>query len=195
MMIAKRVDCYPYTFVGLDRLEMLCSATKLMKDEDPIGALLRKYKIDFDPEAEDNLQEFKAKIDAAISSERLARKSLTFDFDMIVKLHLTGIDVDNSLIKTLSNIQKCGGDPAKHLNNLILTGGKESAEEDGAKKPEDFGRLANRLIQTIDYIIKGCSREAGLLELLDKEAYSSLMEKLCDLNKVAKFTDEETAEE
>jgi hypothetical protein len=39
MMLANRSDCYLYSFLGIDRLEMLCSATKTSKDKDPIGTL------------------------------------------------------------------------------------------------------------------------------------------------------------
>ena len=105
MMLAKRIDCYPYTFLGIDRLEMLCSATKNSHEKNPIGKLLRSHKITFDPEAETNLAEFKTKIDAVLGYERLQKKGLDIDFKLIVNLLYVGGEVDNSLIKTLSNIQ------------------------------------------------------------------------------------------
>ena len=188
MMLANRSDCYPYSFLGIDRLEMLCSATKASKDKDPIGTLLRSHNITFNPEDETNLAEFKAKIDAALSIERLSKKGLTVDFNLVVKVLRIGKEFDNALIKTLSNIQECDGDTTKHLENLLLTGGKESADYDVAKKPEDFNKLSNRLIQTIDYLIEGCSKQTVSLDQLDKDSYMLLITKLAELSRAAHFT-------
>jgi rubrerythrin len=188
MMLANRSDCYPYSFLGIDRVEMLCSATKASKEKDPIGTLLQSHSIIFDPEAETNLAEFKAKIDAALSIERLTKKGLNVDFNLVVNLLYVGVEVDNALIKTLSNIQECGGDTTKHLEKLLLTGGKESADYDGAKRPEDFNKLSNRLIQTIDYLIEGCSKQTVSIDQLDKNSYTLLISKLAELSRAAHFT-------
>jgi hypothetical protein len=188
MMLANRSDCYPYSFLGIDRLEMLCSATKASKDKDPIGTLLRSHNIAFNPEDETNLAEFKARIDAALSIERLNKKGLNVDFNLVVNLLYVGVEVDNALIKTLSNIQECGGDTTKHLENLLLTGGKESADSDVAKRPEDFNKLSNRLIQTIDYLIEGCSKQTVSLDQLDEDSYTLLITKLAELSRAAHFT-------
>jgi len=188
MMLANRSDCYPYSFLGIDRMEMLCSATKASKDKAPIGTLLRNHNITFNPEDETNLAEFKAKIDAALSIERLTKKGLNVDFNLVVNLLYVGVEVDNALIKTLSNIQECGGDTTKHLEKLLLTGGKESVDSDGTKKPEDFNKLSNRLIQTIDYLIEGCSKQTVSIDQLDKDSYTLLITKLADLNKIANLT-------
>jgi len=194
MLIARRTDCYRFTFLGIDRLEMLCTATKNSTAKDPIGQLLKSHKITFNPKAESNLQEFKAKIDAALSCERLTKKGLSVDFNMIVNLIYVGVEIDNSLIKTLTNIKDCGGDPVKHLEHLALTGGKDPSDTDGSKKPEDFNKLSNRLIQTLDYLIDGVSKDTISIDQLDKESFAKLLEKLGELNRVASLTNEETSE-
>lgn len=192
MMIAKRADSHPYTFLGIDRLEMLCSATKKAEGKDPIGDLLRCHDITFDPEAEINLQAFKAKIDATLSSQRLAKQGLTVDFNLIVNLLCIGVEVDNSLIRTLSTIQNSGGDPARHLENLVSSGGKETVDSESAGNPKDFNKLSNRLIQTIENLIKGFTNETVPINEMDRDAFSTLRIKLEELNSIANLIEEET---
>ena len=192
MMLANRADCYSYAFLGTDRLEMLCSATKNAKGKDPIGALLQSHDIDFDPEAETNLQEYKAKIDAALSIERLTQKGLNIDFNMMVNLNYIGVEINNTLINTLVNIQDSGGDPTKHLQQLVLTHGKGSADSDGAKKRGDFNSQSTRLIETIDSIIEAFEKEPASIGKLDRSTYAALLEKLEELNKIANLTDDDS---
>ncbi len=111
MLLASRPDCWPFSFLGVDRLEMLCSVTKAMKGTNCISDLLKKYKIPFNEKMEINMSEFKAMIDAAISNERLENNGLTIDYDTVKGVTDLGVDIDKSMIKRLKDVRDCGGNP------------------------------------------------------------------------------------
>ena len=178
MRLAERTDCHDFTFLGIDRMDLLCTATKNSKGKNRIGEFLKRHNIAFDPEGELDLPDFKARIDAALSSERLAQKGLSVDFNLIFNLQVIGVDIDSSLIKTLASIQESGGNPIKHIETLISTGGKDPADEGGTRKPDDFNRLSNRLIQTIDFLIRGSETETVQLNHVDSDVFANLMENL-----------------
>jgi hypothetical protein len=73
MALAKRSDCCRFSFLGVDRLDVLCSVTKKLGGTDPIGDLLTKYSVSL-PETNDDRDQFKAKIDDIVANER--KKSL-----------------------------------------------------------------------------------------------------------------------
>jgi hypothetical protein len=98
MLLASRPDCWPFSFLGVDRLEMLCSVTKEMEGQDRIGDLLRKYNIGFDETTETNLSEFKTMIDIAISNERLIKNGLTVALGLVEETVRSGIQFDANLI-------------------------------------------------------------------------------------------------
>lgn len=189
MMMAKRKDCHPYTFLGVDRMEMLCSATKDSKQQDPIGNLLVKYNIYFNEESDPNMSEFKILIDSAINSEKLLKTGITADFALVKDLTLNGTDFDKSFLKELKHIQESGGSAEARLKKLSMNNGKETDEDDGEKRIQDFNTLSNRLIKTIDYIVKDSNQHAKV----DQNTFTKLLEKLVELQKLVNLAAETQA--
>lgn len=186
MAIASRPDCWPFSFLGVDRLEMLCSVTRKMEGKDQIGDLLKKYKIPFDETMELNMSDFKTMIDAAINQERLVKSGLTINFNLVTNIINIGLDFDKSKIKQLKDVQECGGDTEKLVKKWILTGGKDDADESNEKRLQDFETLSNRLIQTIDYLIS----KTDQLDRVNRETFSSLLEKLTELQQAGNLSPE-----
>lgn len=174
MMIANRPDCWPFSFLGVDRLEMLCSVTRDMKGKERIGDLFKKYKIPFDDTTEVNMAEFKAMIDAAINNERLEKNGLNIEFKLVTNMLSIGVDFDKSMIKRLKDIQNCGGKPETLLQKISLAGGKEDIQVTPEKRLQDFNNLTNRLIKTLDFIMG----DQDQLVKIDRETFRMLIEKL-----------------
>lgn len=177
MLLAKRKDCHQYAFLGVDRLELLCSATKDSKDNNPIGELLGKYQISFDDKSEVNLVEFKLSIDSALNNEKLLRNGITADLDVIKNLTQIGTEFDKSFVKKLKDIQDCGGNPQTYLGKLSMNRGGEPLESEDEKRLQDFNTLSNRLIKTIDFLIE----DEDYIEMVDKKTLDILFEKLTKL--------------
>jgi len=177
MLLAKRKDCHQYAFLGVDRLELLCSATKDSKDNNPIGELLGKYQISFDDKSEVNLVEFKLSIDSALNNEKLLRNGITADLDVIKNLTQIGTEFDKSFVKKLKDIQDCGGNPQTYLGKLSMNRGGEPLESEDEKRLQDFNTLSNRLIKTIDFLIE----DEDYIEMIDKKTLDILFEKLTKL--------------
>ena len=190
MMIGKRsAECLPLAFLGIDRLEMLCSSTKDLEGDDRIGNLLAKYNISFDDESEINMAEFKVLIDAALNNEKLLKKELTVDFALVKDLTLTGVQFDKSFLTELKHIQESGGSAEARIKTLSLNRGKDPGDSDGEKRLQDFNSLSNRLIKTIDYLVK----DSDMLSKVDRETFLKLLEKLTELQKAANLTEEQPA--
>ena len=176
-LLAKRKDCHRYAFLGVDRLDLLCSATKESKDDNPIGELLEKYQIAFDDKSEVNLLEFKLSIDSALNNERLLRNGVTADLEIIKDLTRIGTEFDKSFMRKLKDIQECEGNPQKYLNKLSMNRGEESLESEGGKRLQDFNTLSTRLIKTIDFLIE----DEDNIALVDQSTLEILFEKLLKL--------------
>jgi hypothetical protein len=189
MMLAKRKDCYPFAFLGVDRLEMLCSVTKDSKEENPIGTLLTKYDICFDEESEVNMGDFKGLLDSALNNEKLLKNGVTVDFPLVKHLTLNKFDFDKSFLKELKHIQESGGSAEARLRKLSMNNGKETDEDDGEKRIQDFNTLSNRLIKTIDYIVK----DSGQHSKVDQNTFTKLLEKLAELQKIVNLAAETQA--
>jgi hypothetical protein len=181
MFLAKRKDCHQYAFLGVDRLDLLCSATKDSKDNNPIGELLGKYQISFDDKSEVNLVEFKLSIDSALNNEKLLRNGITADLDVIKDLTQLGTEFDKSFVKKLKDIQECGGNPQTYLNNLSINRGEESLASKDEKRLQDFNTLSNRLIKTIDFLFE----DEDNIVMVDKSTLEILFEKLLKLRDAA----------
>ena len=177
MLIGSRPDCWSFSFLGVDRLEMICSVTKGIKGEDPIGDLFRKYSIPFDDDSEMNMAEFKAVVDAAINQERLVKNGLTINFNLVTNIINIGADFDKSRIKRLKEFQECGGDIEKLVKKWTLTGGKDDTDESNEKRLQDFNNLTNRLIKTLDFIMG----DQDQLVKIDRESFRLLLEKLVSI--------------
>jgi hypothetical protein len=174
MFIASRPDSHPFKFLGVDRMEILCSVTKEMEGENRIGNLLRKYEIPFDSEMEMNINEFKALIDTAVANEKLLKSDLIVDLNMVANVVNIGIQFDKAMIRRLKEVKKCGGNPETLLQQIALTGGKDDNEPTPEKRLQDFNHLGNRLLVTLDFIEK----DQDQLVKIDRETFRKLIEKL-----------------
>jgi len=190
MMLANRKDCHGFTHLGVDRLEVLCSLTKDSEEKEPVSALLTKYSIPFDETSEVNMTEFRNKVDAAISNERLLKKGLRIDFDLVANAVNAKVSIDKALIKKLKDIQDCEGKPETHLRTLALSQGGDDPETEAKKRFQDFNSLSSRLVKTIDYIINNRDH----LDSLDKDIFVYLYEKIEELREASNIEIEEKPE-
>jgi hypothetical protein len=181
MMLGKRTDCHRFAFLGVDRLELLCVATKDSKERDPIGKLLDDYKIPFDEKSEINLAEFKLLVDSALNMERLHRYEIKPNMELVKNLTQIGTQFDKSFLGKLKDIKESGGNPETYLNKLSMNRGEEVHESEGEKRLQDFNTLSNRLIKTIDYLIK----DEDQLAKVEKKTLDLLFEKLLALRETA----------
>jgi len=177
MLLASRPDCWQFSFLGVDRLEMLCSVTKDTDGPNRIGDLFKKYEIPFNEEMEINMSEFKGMIDAAINNERLNNNGLTINFNLVTNIVNIGVDFDKSMIKRLKDIQDCGGNPESLLQKIMLTGGKEDLDVTPEKRLQDFNHLSNRLIKTLEFIMD----DQDQLVKIDRDTFAALMAKLTSI--------------
>jgi hypothetical protein len=190
MLLASRPDCWPVSFLGVDRMEMLCSVTRDMEGTDRISELFKNYAIPFDENMEINMSEFKAKIDAAINNERLTNNGLMINFNLVTNIVNLGVDFDKSMITRLKDIRDCGGNPETLLERLMLTGGKEDMEVTPEKRLQDFNHLSSRLIKTLEVIMS----DQDQLVKIDRDTFAALMEKLISIQELGILgTDEEEA--
>jgi hypothetical protein len=181
MRFAIRKDCHDFSFLGVDRLDLLCSATSNFKSDNPIGYLLSKYKIQFNPRSEENVADFKNRVDSALNQEKLSKQGFTPNFELVSNLTLVGVKFDTGLVKTMKNIRDCGGSPEAYLEKLSMNQGKDDADDDPEKRLQDFNSLANRLIKTVDYILKAPDQ----LSKVDKETFLQLWHKIDELQRKA----------
>ena len=180
MRLAKRKDCHRYAFLGVDRLDMLVSATEeLKKEKDPIGKLLKKYAIKFEKSSDMEVGEFKRMIDAAIAAERLEAEGLKVDFQLIQDVINAKGKIDMSMINRLKDLERCDGKPTMLLKDLILSGGKKHGSSPD-ERPLDFNKLSADLIKTIDYLIE----EPDYIDRLDSDIFDKLLENLKKLKKL-----------
>ena len=182
MHLAKRQDCHQYAFLGVERLDVLCSATKGLKGTDRIGDFMTRHGIIFNPAEEFNLDEFKQNVDAALGMDRLLHNQLPADPVVVRALTVAGKEIDGKLIRKLKEIQQCSGSPDAYLRNLTVTSGQGTGNlDDEDQKAQDFNSLSNRLIETIDYLIT--EREAEI-EKVDPDTFVKLLMKLEMLQKL-----------
>jgi hypothetical protein len=182
--LAVRVDCHPYTFLGIDRLDRICTETagdvKVLKD--PIGAFMARHKITFNPEAEFDFDVFSFDVDVALNMDRLVKNGLDgANLDLVKALTRKQRKMEGSLLGELKRIKKSGGDINIHLKDLSLSR-KDEEEPESEKRPKEFNKLSSGLIKSIDYII----RDPEQVDKVDAEVFENLMKKLLLLQK-AKF--------
>ena len=186
MAIAKRSDVHRLSFLGVDRMETICSATRTFDEKDAASKLLRKYNITYDGASEVNLAEFKVQVDAALNCEKTSRASITIEYPLALNLTRCNVVFDKAFIKKLKVIRDCGGDPQQYLNRLAMNGGKDAEDGDPKKKIQDFNSLSTRLIKTVELILGSMEH----LEELHVETFNDLLEKLQALRKAADFDEE-----
>jgi hypothetical protein len=182
MHLAKRTDCHQYAFLGVERLDVLCSATKALKGADRIGDFMARHGIIFNPAEEFNLDEFKQNVDAALGMDRLLHNELPADPEVVKALTVAGKEVDGKLIRKMKEIQGCGGSTDAYLRNLTLTSADGTGTlDDEDQKAQDFNSLSNRLIETIDYLMTEREEE---IEKVDPDTFVKLLRKLGMLQKL-----------
>jgi len=179
MMLAAREDCYPFTYLGVDQLEILCSLTKKSKDENAIGKLLSDYNIPFDETSELDMVSFKRAVNEAIGYERLKKSGIEVPFQLVKDAIQSGNGIDSKLIKRLKDSLKSNGDPAVLLQSII-DGDDDDETETTEKRFQDFNTLGNRMIKTMDYILK----DSDKIETTHKETFALLLAKLIELKPV-----------
>jgi hypothetical protein len=180
MRLGSRPDCWPFSYLGVDRLELLCSVTKDLAGGNRIGDLFMKYGIPFDENSELNMAEFKALIDAAINNERLVRNGVEIKFKNVTNIINLGIDFDKSLIRRFKDAKDSGGNPDTLAEKIILIGGKEDMDITPEKRLQDFNILTNRLIKTLDFIMG----DQDQLIKIDRDTFRLLYEKLVSIHEL-----------
>jgi hypothetical protein len=182
--LADRVDSHRYTFLGIDRLDRLCTATAsdVGVVEDPIGSFMSRHKIVFTPEEEFNLDEFQLSVDVALNIDRMAKNGLEgADIALVKVITSKQRKLDGSILQDLKRIKKSGGDINVHLRDLTLNrNDEEEAEAD--KRPKAFNNLSTSLIKSIEYIIQ----KPEQIDKIDAGIFQNLLKKLLLLEK-AKF--------
>jgi hypothetical protein len=189
MMLARRKDCHPYTYLGVDRLEMLCSATKGIKEADPIGSLLRKYSITINDTSENSLSEFKLLIDTALNMERLEKASIAVDFALVKRITEKGETIDSLLLGKLRAVRQSNGNPQIILESLAADEGTDE-EPSPEKRLQDFNSLSNKLIKTVDYILAAPDQ----IPNIHKDSFLKLLQKLVQLQAAGNITEDDEAE-
>lgn len=191
MNLAKRRDCHKYAFLGTERLDILCTATKDSPDEDdPIGAFMARHNVPFDPEGEFVLEEFTEHIDIALGCERIESKGFSIPRSKVAALHKLGREVDQALIKSMTIARDSGGSPEAVVDRLILNGGKELQGSTPEQRFSDFNTSASRMLKTLEYIIENQDH----VDLIDRKTYQMLMEKLAAIQELRNMNPEEPAE-
>ena len=179
MMLAEREDCYTFTFLGVDKLEILCSLTKKSKDENAIGKLLSDYDIPFDETSELDMDTFKKAVNVAIGNERLKKSGIEIAMQVVQDAIKSGNKIDTKLIKRLQDAKNGNGDPAVLLQKII-DGDDDDNTKTTEKRLQDFNTLGNRLIKTVDYILK----DSDKIETTHKETFELLFAKFIELKPV-----------
>ena len=186
MFLASRPDGCKYITFGQERLESLLIATKKVKkekDPDPIGTLLRKYKIPFSDDSDESPGEFKKMVDAALANEKLEKNEIFVDFKWIKGIVDCGVKVDNSLILRLRETKAAGGSEERFLELLSINRGNVLPAPGAQKRYQDFNTLSTRLVKTLEYL----SQDQKQLEKIDSAIFQRLFEKLQALKPMLVF--------
>ena len=174
MLLASREDCYPYIALGVERLELLCQATKDFKEKDPIGSLLKKYNILFSQDSETSPAEFKGLIDAALNSEKLRENQIDVNFDLVKQLTYFRVEVDNNLLSRLKETKASGGSEVRYLELIAINAGKVLPASDAEQRYKDFNSLSSRLVKTLAFI----REDEKQLARIDTTVFLQLLEEL-----------------
>jgi len=182
MLLARRIDCHRHTNLGVDRLEMLCSATKDSDAENPIGSFMSRHGIVVNETADIDLDEFKIQVDTALNREKVERRHIQVSPEVVETATREGKSFDKGFLKRLSNIQRDGGDPEAYLRDpSSVRQEKEESEPTVEDKTNDFITLSNEMIGMLDDILK-CPDE---ISKIDPDSINELIEKLMELQAAA----------
>ncbi len=179
MMLAAREDCYPFTYLGVDQLEVLCSLTKKSTEKNAIGKLLSDYDIPFDETSELDMESFKKAVNVAIGNERLKKGGIEIALQLVEDTIHSGTKIDNKLIKRLKDSKNSNGDPAVLLQNIIDDDDEDDTETT-ENRLQDFNTLGNRLVVTVHNILQDYDK----METTHKETLEALFLKLQELKAI-----------
>jgi hypothetical protein len=157
---------------GVERLIILAGAVKGNDGDDPIGDLLKKYDLEFDPTEEIDLDAYKNAVDLVLDFERLQKAGLTVNIESLKKYRADGKKVTAGLIRILKAVEAADGDPNKHLTDP--SGG---GSDDGEKKAKSFKKMATSLAGTIDWI----ADHREFIDQVDLDMIDELTTKLAEL--------------
>jgi len=174
--LARRKDCYPYTDLGIERLDALCAATEALEGEDPIGSIF-KGNIPLNKRAEVDVGEFKVMVNTAVNNDKLQKKGLEVELVLIEKLTRQGVRFDTSFLEKLVSIKESGDDSETFLQNLAMAGGKEETLATAEERLRNFITLADKLTKAADDILK----EPEQISKIDRGAFVNLLRKLTEL--------------
>jgi hypothetical protein len=172
MRIAAVPSAEDFASLGIERLDEIVSVIKGVEGANPIADFLATHDLTFDPEAEEDLEEFKKKVDLALDAQKLRKAGIEVSLDSIQQYKQDGKKVGSHLINVLKAVQKSGGDP-----NRYLTDPPEDEENDGEKRVQSFKKLAVSLQGTIIWILEN----EDYLEKVDIDLLEALEAKLADL--------------
>jgi len=153
-----------YAIFGKQRLIWLNAVIDKTK-EDPIGAFITEHHIQYDPEGNQEPQEFKTAIDVAISMKRLANsKIVNVDVKYIKFLSSIGKPIGNSLVSQLAIIKASGGDVNKHLEALCRNNGEPTSSDAPRVKMVHINELSRRVTAAVktlgnDALIQHANRD------------------------------------
>lgn len=167
MRFASRRDCHDYAIVGLERLNHLVAVTEGMTSEDPIGDLLREFKIPLEPDEETNLEEFKTRVDGALALIRARNSKVEIDLDLATSLIALGVKFDQKLIKDLVRIKNSEGDPNLHLKRLQANQGKEESPVDEDKELERVNEALRKVSTSLENLRKKFPKMPELVRKLN----------------------------
>jgi hypothetical protein len=183
MLIASRPDCHEFTYLGVDKMALLCSITRGSKDENAIKSMMMKYKIPYDQDNKLTMDKFKKLIEAMINSEQLLKEGITLDFEQVKSAVKAKVKMDAALKKRLKDAKNSGGEPATLLDKIIDGDDNDSKEKSPTERIQDFNTLSERLIKTVTYVIESVRQPDSdeLTGQVDKEVFEVLIQKLEEL--------------
>jgi len=176
MQLATVAGIDDYLHFGKERLLMLASATKRSKSDDPIGDFLKAHGLNFDPEAEIDLDAYKDAVDIALDHDRLNNAGIVVEEDSIRQYKMDGKKINASLINVLKAVQRSTGDPNKTLTDPVT----DDDDESGEKRVQSFKKLAVSMLGTIDWIVG----HPDYLDQVDSDKIDELEDKLSALKRL-----------
>lgn len=180
MLMAKRSDARDYKVLGMERLYKLIVATKDDEDQDdPIGEFLERFKITYNPESGETVEEFKEKVDAGILVSKLSKAGIEVDFELMKRFVRSRLNPNGRMLEDLKLIKDDRSMVEKYMQKVIANQGKLPEPMD-ATKIGHFTSMVQRMTRTIGQMV-GDSALAQQLELKD---ITALEEKLVTLKRL-----------
>lgn len=203
MRIAAFPDAEQHAFLGIDRLDYLCtvineesedsvdeeSDNPFDKSKDPVGYLFNRHHITkCSPE---DLDGFKKCIDICIACEKLKKAGIEYDSDHVELLINGSKDDDDennkfkfskSVINELKTVKKAGEDTKQYIKKLALNKGKLAAsDKDIHITLHDFNSLGERMIKVINVMLT----KIDITTTIDKKILNDVEAKINELKAIA----------